>query len=142
LRTVLTLLIEFHSFITPKSQNYGKYEIIRTHNISTLHAEVCAMLFHHSHQHTCQTFALLPFAQSCRPQLCKFYFIIFFFLVLMLILLSWTKFLQNIYHREIASYKFLSGTYSRKYNTQHNEISTSIQYAPTKRKTALVYMNQ
>jgi hypothetical protein len=34
----------------------------------------------------------------------------FGFLVLMLILLSWTKFLQNICHGELASYKFLSET--------------------------------
>ena len=84
LRTVLTFLTEFHSFITPKSQNDRKYEIICTHNISTLNAEVCAVLFHHSHPHTYQTFVLLPFTQSCRPQLCKFKF---FFFVLMLIIL-------------------------------------------------------
>ena len=60
----------------------------------------------------------------------------------MLILLSWTKFLQNVYHGEIASYKFSSETQSRKYNIQHNEISTNIHYALTKRKTALLYMNQ
>jgi len=47
-----------------------------------------------------------------------------------------------MYHRKIASDKLLSKTQSRKYNIQNNEICTNLQYALTKRKTALLYMNR